>query len=139
MSQELYEMLKDYAASDFYPWHMPGHKRRLVEFENPFSMDITEIDGFDDLHHPEGILKEAMENAAGIYGSQKSYFLVNGSSCGILAAVSAAVKPGGKLLLARNCHKSAYHGALLQQVQVNRFPVFPQLQLQRMNTNFLTT
>ncbi len=119
-------MLKDYAASDFYPWHMPGHKRRLVEFENPFSMDITEIDGFDDLHHPEGILKEAMENAAGIYGSQKSYFLVNGSSCGILAAVSAAVKPGGKLLLARNCHKSAYHGALLQQVQVTY--LYPRLE-----------
>lgn len=126
MSQKLYEMLKDYAASDFYPWHMPGHKRRLVEFENPFSMDITEIDGFDDLHHPEGILKEAMENAAGIYGSEKSYFLVNGSSCGILAAVSAAVKPGGKLLLARNCHKSAYHGALLQQAQVTY--LYPRLE-----------
>lgn len=126
MSQKLYEMLKDYAASDFYPWHMPGHKRRLVEFENPFSMDITEIDGFDDLHHPEGILKEAMENAARIYGSEKSYFLVNGSSCGILAAVSAAVKPGGKLLLARNCHKSAYHGALLQQAKVTY--LYPRLE-----------
>ena len=55
--EELYERLRKYAASDFYPWHMPGHKRRLVEFDNPFSMDITEIDGFDDLHHPEGILK----------------------------------------------------------------------------------
>lgn len=116
--QELYDRLKEYAASDFYPWHMPGHKRRLVEFDNPFSMDITEIDGFDDLHHPEGILREAMEEASEIYGSEKTYFLVNGSSCGILAAVCAAVKPGGKLLMARNCHKSAYHGALLQQAQV---------------------
>ena len=124
--EELYERLRKYAASDFYPWHMPGHKRRLVEFDNPFSMDITEIDGFDDLHHPEGILKEAMEEAAAVYGSEKTYFLVNGSSCGILAAVSAAVPPGGKLLMARNCHKSAYHAALLQQARVTY--IYPELE-----------
>lgn len=123
---ELYDRLKEYTSSDFYPWHMPGHKRRLVEFENPFSMDITEIDGFDDLHHPEGILKEAMKEAAEVYGSEKTYFLVNGSSCGILAAVSAAVKPGGKLLMARNCHKSAYHGAHLQQAEVTY--LYPELE-----------
>lgn len=124
--EELYERLRKYAASDFYPWHMPGHKRQLVEFDNPFSMDITEIDGFDDLHHPEGILKEAMEEAAAVYGSEKTYFLVNGSSCGILAAVSAAVPPGGKLLMARNCHKSAYHAALLQQARVTY--IYPELE-----------
>lgn len=124
--QELYEQLKQYAQSDFYPWHMPGHKRRLVEFENPFSLDITEIDGFDDLHHPDGILKEAMEEAARIYGAKQTWFLVNGSSCGILAAVSAAVKPGGKLLMARNCHKSAYYGALLRQLEVTY--VYPRLE-----------
>ncbi|MDD7388318.1 MAG: aminotransferase class V-fold PLP-dependent enzyme [Lachnospiraceae bacterium] len=123
---ELYERLKAYAASDFYPWHMPGHKRRLVEFGNPFSMDITEIEGFDDLHHPEGILKEAMEEAAEVYGSEATYFLVNGSSCGILAAVSAAVPAGGKLLMARNCHKSAYHAALLGQHQVSY--IYPELE-----------
>lgn len=114
----LYECLASYRASEVYPWHMPGHKRRLVEFADPFSMDITEIEGFDDLHHPEGILRDAMEEAAGFYGTKKTYFLVNGSSCGILAAISAAVKPGEKLLMARNCHKSAYHGALLCQAQV---------------------
>lgn len=124
--QELYERLCQYAASDFYPWHMPGHKRHLVEFGDPFSIDITEIDGFDDLHHPDGILKEAMEEAAQIYGSEKTYFLVNGSSCGILAAVCAAVSSGGKLLMARNCHKSAYHGALLQQAQVTY--IYPKLE-----------
>lgn len=124
--RELYDRLREYAASDFYPWHMPGHKRRLVEFVNPFSVDITEIEGFDDLHHPDGILKEAMEEAADIYGAEKTYFLVNGSSCGILAAISAAVKPGGKLLMARNCHKSAYHGALLQQAQI--IYVYPELE-----------
>ena len=55
---------------------MPGHKRQckefLGEFPNPFSIDITEIEGFDNLHHPEGILKESMEWAARIYGANKS-------------------------------------------------------------------
>ncbi|MCD2493552.1 PLP-dependent transferase [Lacrimispora sp. NSJ-141] len=112
----LYDKLISYGKTDACPFHMPGHKRdgETFCFENPFSFDITEIDGFDNLHHPEGILKEAMEQAAFIYGSEKSYFLVNGSSGGILAAISACVRPGGEILMARNCHKSAYHALFLR-------------------------
>ncbi len=112
----LYDRLISYGKTDACPFHMPGHKREgeTFCFENPFSFDITEIDGFDNLHHPEGILKEAMEQAALIYGSEKSYFLVNGSSGGILAAISACVRPGGEILMARNCHKSAYHALFLR-------------------------
>ena len=50
------EKLADYAESDFYPFHMPGHKRIALDFKNPYSIDITEIEGFDNLHHAEGIL-----------------------------------------------------------------------------------
>lgn len=112
---ELYERLAAYGNSNVSPFHMPGHKRKKDRFSfgNPFAVDITEIDGFDDLHHPAGILREAMEEAAALYGAEKSYFLVNGSSCGILAAVSACVPRGGKLLVARNCHRSVYHGMVL--------------------------
>ncbi|MCI8550275.1 MAG: decarboxylase [Lachnospiraceae bacterium] len=115
---KLYERLTAYGNSNVYPLHMPGHKRKGEKFSfgNPFTIDITEIDGFDNLHHPTGILKEAMENAAAVYGVEKSYFLVNGSSCGILAAISACVSFGGKLLVARNCHKSVYHGMILQRI-----------------------
>lgn len=116
-SESLYERLKKYGETDYYPFHMPGHKRRGMVFDNPFDWDITEIDGFDDLHHPTGILKEAMDSAAAFYQSDATYFLVNGSSCGILSAISAAVSPGGKLLMARNCHKSVYHGALVNQLK----------------------
>ncbi|QNM04510.1 aminotransferase class I/II-fold pyridoxal phosphate-dependent enzyme [Qiania dongpingensis] len=112
----LYDKLVSYGKTDACPFHMPGHKRdgKTFRFENPFSFDITEIDGFDNLHHPEGILKEAMEQAALTYGAEKSYFLVNGSSGGILAAISACVRPRGKILMARNCHKSAYHALFLR-------------------------
>ena len=71
----LYDALLAYGKSDVYPFHMPGHKRQVEDFENPFLIDITEIDGFDNLHHPEGILKEAQERAAEVYGSRSTYFL----------------------------------------------------------------
>ncbi len=116
----LIDRLEKYGKSDFYGFHMPGHKRReelgITLFPNPFSVDITEIDGFDNLHHPEGILKEFMEQASDIYGADQTYYLVNGSTGGILAAVSSAVPEGKKLLMARNSHKSAYHAAMLNRI-----------------------
>ena len=116
MRLDLYEQLTAYGRTDMLPFHMPGHKRNsgIFGFNDLFSFDITEIDGFDNLHHADGILREAMEEAAQIYGSERSWFLVNGSSSGLLAAVSACVKRGGTILVARNCHKSIYHGIFLR-------------------------
>lgn len=119
----LLERLTEYAGSDAYPFHMPGHKRREIPdgipvgFPDPYGIDITEIDGFDNLHHAEGILKDAMETAAAIYGADRSWYLVNGSTCGILSAVFAATENGGKLLTARNCHKAVYHAIGLNRLE----------------------
>ena len=77
----LIERLKKYRKSDMYPFHMPGHKRAKgikLSFPDPFSVDITEIDGFDNLHHAEGILKDSMEWASCLYGSDRTWYLVNG-------------------------------------------------------------
>lgn len=115
---KLYDLLTEYGDSDAYPYHMPGHKRCGTE-ETPYfwkeyyKRDITEIDGFDDLHHAKGILKDAMERAAKLYYSEHTYFLVNGSSAGVLTAIMAAVPQGGSLILMRDSHKSAYHAILL--------------------------
>lgn len=119
-----------YRESDIYPFHMPGHKRQyrshwLPKFPNPFSIDITEVEGFDDLHHAEGILKVAMNKAASVYGSDATRFLVNGSSSGILSAISGLVPQGGTILMARNCHKSAYHAALLRNLTIEY--VYPEV------------
>lgn len=114
---DLHKRLELYRESQIYPFHMPGHKRQMMKMGNPYEIDITEIDGFDDLHHSEGILKKAMEEAAEFYGSDATYFLVNGSTCGILAAVFAAVGPEGKLIMARNSHKSLYNGVLLGRME----------------------
>ncbi len=114
----LYDRLLQYQSSEMYPFHMPGHKRRKDDFANPFLIDITEIEGFDNLHHAEGILKDAQDRAAALYHSEETYFLVNGSTCGILAAVSACMTRGGKILMARNCHKAAYHAAYLRGLDI---------------------
>ncbi len=108
----LQERLAAYSKSDFYPFHMPGHKRNteLLGRELPYALDITEIEGFDDLHHPQGILKAAEEEAAKVFGAAKSHFLVNGSTGGILAAIKGIADIGETLLVARNCHKSVYNG-----------------------------
>ena len=60
------EKLIEYGNSDAYPFHMPGHKRRSLSFPNPYETDITEIYGFDNLHHPTGILKEAQDRVPGL-------------------------------------------------------------------------
>ena len=109
----LYDRLLEYCSGEAYPLHMPGHKRRLGTMADPFSFDITEIDGFDDLHHAGGILKEAQERAAELYGAKKTYFLVNGSTAGILSAVGTCCRRGGRLLMARNSHRSVWHAAYL--------------------------
>lgn len=84
-----------------------------------YDIDITEIDGFDDLHHAEGILREAQERANRLYGAEETYYLVGGSSCGVLASIMAVAKRGEEILIARNCHKSVYHAAILQELRVH--------------------
>ncbi|WP_099467487.1 aminotransferase class I/II-fold pyridoxal phosphate-dependent enzyme [Konateibacter massiliensis] len=121
----LYEQLKKYSNSDYYPFHMPGHKRnREIDFVNPFSLDITEIDGFDNLHHSEGILLDAQKKAAQLYKSEESYFLVNGTTAGILSAVSACTTKGGTVLMARNCHKAVYNAVFLNELK--NIYIYPQ-------------
>lgn len=121
----LANQILDYSKSDYYPFHMPGHKRMIEKLPewNGFQIDLTEIDGFDDLYHANGILKQAMEKAARVFKAEYSYFLVNGSTGGILSAIDAVTKRGDKVIMARNCHKAVYHAILLKQLKpVYLFP-----------------
>lgn len=114
----LYKKLEEYGKSDYYPFHMPGHKRNMDSSAAsfPFDRDITEIHGFDNLHHAEGVIRDAQEYAAQIYGTQRCFFSVNGSTAALLAAISACVDKGGKILMARNCHKAVYHGLYIRDL-----------------------
>lgn len=105
----LYDKLKN---NKRIPFHMPGHKRniKLLGDKFPYDIDITEIDGFDNLHSPDGIIREIEEKAKEVYESENSFILVNGSTVGILAGILTTVKQGDTVLIARNCHKSVYNG-----------------------------
>ena len=130
----IYEKLKSYGESDYYGFHMPGHKRQMGAFTNPYQIDITEIPDFDDLHHPEeqGILSQAQERAARLYGAEETHFLVNGSTAGILSAISGCTTMNGKLLMARNCHRSVYHAVALRNLEA--VYIYPQ-QLEGLGIN----
>lgn len=118
--KSLYERLTEYNESEAYPFHMPGHKRRLRPMAESaaYDIDITEIDGFDDLHHARGALREAQTRAAALCGAEETHFLVNGSTAGILSAVSGCVRREGTILMARNSHKAAYNACALRGLRV---------------------
>lgn len=124
-SNGIFDALEQLYHSEDYPFHMPGHKRNMQgsPLEKAYALDITEIDGFDNLHDPEGILKEAMDRAAKLYHTERTFFLVNGSTCGILAAVFAAVPKNAKVLVSRNSHKAVYNAiGLLNLEAVYLYP-----------------
>ncbi|WP_414417570.1 aminotransferase class I/II-fold pyridoxal phosphate-dependent enzyme [Synechococcus sp. R55.4] len=117
----LFEAIRHYCSLDKAPFHTPGHKQgrgipadlRTFLGENVFRADLTELPEVDNLHDPDGVIREAQELAAAAYGADRSWFLVNGSTCGVETLVMAVCDPGDKILLPRNCHKSAIAGVIL--------------------------
>lgn len=81
-------------------------------------LDITEVDNLDNLHCPEGVIKESEDLLAKTYNVKKAYFLVNGSSSGNLASIFSAFNEGDEVLVERNCHKSIYNGIILRKLKV---------------------
>ena len=118
--KSLYEKLINYGTSDFYGFHMPGHKRNGEIMENglPYQIDITEIEGFDDLHHARELLKEAQDRAARVYHAEETCYLINGSTSGILSGLLGCTHKGGRILAARNCHKSVYAAIYMHELDV---------------------
>jgi len=108
------------------PFCMPGHKGGLgflktvkgkELYENLIKGDITEVDGLDNLHHPEGIIEESQKLLSEYYGSIKSYFLVNGSTSGNLAMIFSAFNEGDKIIVERNCHRSIFNAIIMRKLK----------------------
>lgn len=120
------EALEDYVGQGIVPMHMPGHKqgrgfRRAYgkDFEdgsfvqNMAKIDATEVPGLDNLHYPEGPIKEAEELAAQAFGADYTFFIVNGSTAGVYAMMLSVLNPGDTAIVMRNSHRSAYNGLIL--------------------------
>ena len=122
---ELIDKLMNYEKEGIYPFHMPGHKRNIDVCFNPYKYDITEITGFDDLHKAEDVLLRLTERISKIYSADKSYILNNGSTSGIMTAISAIAGYNDTVLVARNCHKSVYNTLILRGI--NPEYIYPQV------------
>lgn len=117
---EFYNKLENLYNSNMYPLHMPGHKRNAedIVLKDISKIDITEIDDFDNLHDANGIIATAQERANKLYGADETFFLVNGSTSGVLSAISAVAGENDTILVGRNCHKSLYHAAYLRKLNL---------------------
>ena len=120
MSKNVYAHIKAYLEKDIYPFHMPGHKRnpRFLP-EGLANFDITELPGMDVLGKPTGMLQEMQIKIASFFGAEESFFLVNGSSAGIVAAICAACEERGVLYAARNGHVSMFNGLVMSGAKPN--------------------
>ena len=115
--KSLKEKLIEYSKSGIYPMHMPGHKRNAGSFSDVEKIDFTEVEGLDNLHDPEGILKESMDDASKFLGTDNTYFMVNGSTSGVLAAIQSATEIGDNIIIGRNCHKSVYNAVEIRNLK----------------------
>ena len=117
----LVEALREYSTKAPAYFCVPGHrfgrgispKLRGENDEDFLRFDLTEVSGLDDLHQPSGVIKEAQELVAQLFGARKSFFLVNGTTCGNEAMVLSTVKAGDKIIVPRNVHKSVLSGLVL--------------------------
>ena len=119
------DFLAEHARTGAVSFHMPGHKGAGFYEKNGFGTemkrladwDITEIAGADNLFQPETVIRRTMQKYERLYQTRRSYLLINGSSAGIIASILAAVPRGGRLLMARNCHKSVFNALYLGDIQ----------------------
>ncbi|RBP00979.1 aminotransferase class I/II-fold pyridoxal phosphate-dependent enzyme [Rossellomorea aquimaris] len=110
----LIEAIEKHRSAKPISFHVPGHKNGLLMDDQPFyQSDVTELSGLDDLHDPHEAIREAEDLLTDVYGTMNSYFLVNGSTVGNIAAILASCSPGDPVFVQRNCHKSVLNGIKL--------------------------
>jgi arginine/lysine/ornithine decarboxylase len=117
----LFDAIREFIDEGVTPFCIPSHK--MGEGINPkwtdfagndiFKMDLSELRGLDDLHQPLGAILEAQRLAADAWGAKESFFLVNGTSGGIVASICSVVSEREKLIVPRNAHKSVVFGLII--------------------------
>jgi arginine/lysine/ornithine decarboxylase len=125
---KIFDHIKNY-NKDIYPFHMPGHKRvsrNIFEGYHPYQVDFTEIDGLDDLHHPEEMYRKSMNKMKEFYHTVETFYLVNGSTSGIMASIAAVCDLGDTIIVTRNCHKSVYMA--IELLALNPVYIYPEIE-----------
>lgn len=104
--------------------HVPGHKNNTIGDlqQLDIAMDMTEITGLDDLHHPEGIIQQTMDNLSK-HKDYDAFLLVNGTTSGILSVIQGFASLSGSYIIGRNAHKSVFHGLELAKGDATLLPM----------------
>lgn len=120
-STPLLDALQYLAQKSHAAFYAPGHKQGqgcLSQFQDflgrsCLAADLPELPELDNLFAPDGVIAAAQELAAATFGAERTWFLVNGSTCGIIASILAVCDAGDKIILPRNIHQSAIAGLVL--------------------------
>ncbi|HHT70236.1 MAG TPA: aminotransferase class I/II-fold pyridoxal phosphate-dependent enzyme [Firmicutes bacterium] len=124
----LAEALEGYVKDKIVRFHMPGHKgshgisplAEQILGKRLYELDITGVEGMDDLLQPTGVIKTAERLLAEAFGAEESFFLINGTSSGLQALILTVCNSGDKIIVPRNMHKSMVAGVVLSGAK----PVF---------------
>lgn len=129
MKRYIAEGLARFLEENPMAWHMPGHKRIWTGLNSEggpiddalakaICMDVTEVPGTDDLYEPTEMIAKSMQELTKVYKTYSSYYLVNGSTGGILSAIATVAEcRRGKIIVAENCHKSVFNGVKLMGLE----------------------
>lgn len=125
MENYILNKLEELRDDNLISFHVPGHKMgkifKKLGYENRikeiYTLDTTEIDGTDNLHNAKEIIKDSQDRAAKIFNSDKTIFLVNGSTCGIEAAIMSVCNPKSKVIVNRDCHQSTINACILGDIE----------------------
>lgn len=130
VKRPLLTAVETYRQAHVYPLHTPGHKggrgadpalRHLVG-DVALESDVSLMEELDDIHHPEGCIRDAETLAAKVYGADRCFLGVNGTTGVIHGMLLGALQPGDRILVPRNCHRSVLGGLILAGLE----PVYVQ-------------
>ena len=125
MENYILNKLEELRDDNLTSFHVPGHKMGKVFqklgyeniLEKIYTLDTTEIDGTDNLHNPKEIIKESQDRVARVFNSDKTIYLVNGTTCGIEASIMAVCNPKSKIIVNRDCHQSVINACILGDIE----------------------
>ena len=130
-STPLFDALLEYRNLSKGYYRIPGHRfergvpEKFLDFAGPgiFRLDVTETPLSDDLHNPGTVIRESQNLTAQAFGADRSFYLVNGTTCGNQSMIMAAAGEGKKILVPRNAHKSVLSGLILSGADPVYMPV----------------
>lgn len=140
MGKYILTKLQELRDENLVSFHVPGHKIGSIYeklgykqiLEEIYTLDTTEIDGTDNLHNAKEVIKNSQDKTAKIFNADKTIYLVNGTTCGIEAAIMATCNPKSKIIMNRDCHQSVINACILGDLE----PIYIQTQICR-KTNII--